>query len=40
MNFIANYAQAFETMSLDLLATLRHPDARLLLGQNGQRPRH
>ena len=32
---IANYAEAFDTMNLDLLATLWHPDARLLLGQNG-----
>jgi ketosteroid isomerase-like protein len=32
---IANYAEAFDTMNMDLLATLWHPDARLLLGQNG-----
>lgn len=32
---IANYAEAFDTMNMALLATLWHPDSRLLLGQNG-----
>lgn len=32
---IANYAQAFDTYDRELLATLWHPDSRLLLGQNG-----
>ena len=32
---VANYAEAFDTMNMDLLATLWHPDSRLLLGQNG-----
>jgi len=32
---IANYAEAFDTMNEELLATLWHPDSRLLLGANG-----
>ncbi|BBU30457.1 hypothetical protein BTHE68_41910 [Burkholderia sp. THE68] len=32
---IANYAEAFDTMNIELLATLWHPEARLLLGANG-----
>src|SRR5690349_18208107 len=32
---IANYAEAFDTMNMELLASLWHPDARLLLGANG-----
>lgn len=32
---IANYAEAFDTMNEGLLATLWHPDSRLLLGANG-----
>lgn len=32
---IANYAEAFDTMNEELLATLWHPDSRLLLGENG-----
>ena len=32
---IANYAEAFDTMNIDLLATLWHPESRLLLGANG-----
>ncbi|MDY0747632.1 nuclear transport factor 2 family protein [Paucibacter sp. R3-3] len=32
---IANYAEAFDTMNEELLATLWHPESRLLLGANG-----
>lgn len=32
---IANYAEAFDTMNMELLASLWHPDSRLLLGANG-----
>lgn len=32
---IASYAEAFDTMNEELLATLWHPDSRLLLGANG-----
>jgi hypothetical protein len=32
---IANYAEAFDTMNIELLASLWHPDSRLLLGANG-----
>ncbi len=32
---IANYAEAFDTMNIGLLATLWHPESRLLLGANG-----
>ncbi len=32
---IAKYAEAFDTMNERLLATLWHPDSRLLLGANG-----
>jgi len=32
---IANYAEAFDTMNIELLATLWHPESRLLLGANG-----
>ncbi|GAB5100698.1 nuclear transport factor 2 family protein [Caballeronia sp. HLA56] len=32
---IANYAEAFDSMNIELLATLWHPDSRLLLGANG-----
>ena len=32
---IASYAEAFDTLNMDLLATLWHPDSRLLLGANG-----
>jgi SnoaL-like domain len=32
---IANYAEAFDTMNLELLATLWHPESRLHLGANG-----
>jgi len=32
---IANYAEAFDTMNETLLATLWHPESKLLLGANG-----
>jgi hypothetical protein len=32
---IANYAEAFDTLNIELLATLWHPESRLHLGANG-----
>ena len=32
---IANYAEAFDTLNIELLATLWHPGSRLHLGANG-----
>lgn len=32
---IANYAEAFDSMNMELLASLWHPDSRLFLGANG-----